>query len=89
VPLIRALFLMIALVSPALAETLSSDGAALATRANDAAKELRIYLADVAKAGGRPDFLTSAGFNAWMRSSALRCATKVAPRSSNGWLPAM
>jgi hypothetical protein len=47
---------MVALVSPALAETLSSDGAALATRANDAAKELRIYLADVAKAGGRPDF---------------------------------
>jgi hypothetical protein len=50
---------MVALVSPALAETLSSDGAALATRANDAAKELRIYLADVAKAGGRPDFSKS------------------------------
>jgi hypothetical protein len=47
---------MIALISPALAETSSSDGAALATRASDAAKELRTYLADLAKAGGRPDF---------------------------------
>jgi hypothetical protein len=50
------LLLLIAFVSPVLAETPSSDGAALATRASDAAKELRTYLADLAKAGGRPDF---------------------------------
>ena len=54
--LVRALLLIIALISPALAETSGSDGAALATRASDAAKELRTYLAEVAKAGGRPDF---------------------------------
>ena len=54
--LVRTLLLMIALASPALAETPSSDGAALATRASDAAKELRTYLADLAKTGGRPDF---------------------------------
>jgi hypothetical protein len=55
VDLVRALLLLIALVSPALAET--SDGAALASRASDAAKELRTYFGDVAKAGGRPDLL--------------------------------
>ena len=55
--LVRTLLLMIALASPALAETPSSDGAALATRASDVAKELlRTYLSDLAKAGGRPDF---------------------------------
>ena len=54
--LVRALLLLVALASPALAETPSSDGAALAARASDAAKELRTYLADLAKAGGRPDF---------------------------------
>ena len=54
--LVRALLLLVAFVSPVLAETPSSDGAALATRASDAAKELRTYLADLAKAGGRPDF---------------------------------
>jgi len=48
--------LLVALASPALAETPSSDGAALAARASDAAKELRTYLADLAKAGSRPDF---------------------------------
>ena len=52
--LVRALLLLVALVSPALAQT--DDGAALAGRASDAAKELRTYFADVAKAGGRPDF---------------------------------
>ena len=52
--LVRALLLLVALVSPALAQT--GDGAALAGRASDAAKELRTYFADVAKAGGRPDF---------------------------------
>ena len=54
--LVRALLLLVALASPALAETPSSDGAALAARASDAAKELRTYLADLAKAGGRPYF---------------------------------
>ena len=54
--LVRALLLLVALASPALAETPSSDGAALAARASDAAKELRTYLADLAKAGSRPDF---------------------------------
>ena len=52
--LVRALLLLVALVSPALAQ--SNDGAALAGRASDAAKELRTYFTDVAKAGGRPDF---------------------------------
>ena len=54
--LVRALLLLVALASPALAETPSSDGAALAARASDAAKELRTYLADLAKAGSWPDF---------------------------------
>jgi len=45
--------LLVALASPGLAETPSSDGAALAARASDAAKELRTYLADLAKAGER------------------------------------
>ena len=53
---IRALLLMAALVSPALAQTSFTDGAALATRAVDAAKELRTHLAEPAKAGARPDF---------------------------------
>ena len=53
---IRALLLMAALVSPALAQTSFTDGAALATRAVDAAKELRTHLAELAKAGARPDF---------------------------------
>ena len=53
---IRALLLMVALVSPALAQTSFADGAALAARAADAAKELRTHLAELAKAGGRPDF---------------------------------
>ena len=52
--LVRALLLLFALVSPALAQT--GYGAALAGRASDAAKELRTYFADVAKASGRPDF---------------------------------
>jgi hypothetical protein len=47
---------MAALVSPALAQTSFTDGAALATRAVDAAKELRTHLAELAKAGARPDF---------------------------------
>src|SRR6516164_9134734 len=53
---IRALLLMVALVSPALAQTSFADGAALAARAVDAAKELRTHLAEPAKAGARPDF---------------------------------
>ena len=53
---IGALLLMVALVSPALAQTSFADGAALAARAADAAKELRTHLAELAKAGGRPDF---------------------------------
>jgi len=56
---IRALLLMAALVSPALAQTSFTDGAALATRAVDAAKELRTHLAELAKAGARPDFSTA------------------------------
>jgi hypothetical protein len=46
------LLLLIALVSPAMAE----DGPSLAARASDAANLLQTYLDAVAKAGRRPDF---------------------------------
>lgn len=51
-PLVRALLLLIALLSPAMAE----DGSAIAARASDAASQLRTYLDGVAKGGGRPDY---------------------------------
>lgn len=52
VPLFRALLLLIALSSPALAE----DGSAIAAQAKDAATELQAYLDGVLKGGGRPDY---------------------------------
>ena len=50
---VRALLLFAALQSPALAQ---SDGAGLAAGAKAAADRLQLYLDDVAKTGGRPDF---------------------------------
>ena len=50
---VRALLLFAALQSPALAQT---DGAGLAAGAKAAADQLQLYLDDVAKTGGRPDF---------------------------------
>ena len=50
---VRALLLLIALQSPALAQ---SDGAGFAAGAKAAADRLQLYLDDVAKSGGRPDF---------------------------------
>ena len=50
---VRAFLLLVALQSPALAQT---DGASLAAGAKVAADQLQLYLDDVAKAGGRPDF---------------------------------
>lgn len=55
-PLFRALLLLFALVSPALAQNPPSDGPNLAAGAKDAANQLQTYLDDVSKAGGRPDF---------------------------------
>jgi hypothetical protein len=49
----KALLLLAALQSPALAQT---DGAGLAAGAKAAADQLQLYLDDVAKTGGRPDF---------------------------------
>lgn len=51
-----ALLLFVALQSPALAET---GGAGLAAGARAAADQLQLYLDDVAKSGGRPDFAKS------------------------------
>ncbi len=51
-PLVRALLLLIVLLSPAMAES----GSAIAARASDAASQLQTYLDGVAKGGGRPDF---------------------------------
>jgi len=53
VRLVRAWLLLVALQSPALAQT---DGAGLAAGAKAAADQLQLYLDGVAKAGGRPDF---------------------------------
>jgi hypothetical protein len=53
VRLVSALLLFVALQSPALAQT---DGAGLAAGAKAAADQLQLYLDDVAKSGGRPDF---------------------------------
>ena len=50
---VRALLLFVALQSPALAQ---SDGAGLAAGAKAAADQLQLYLDDVARTGGRPDF---------------------------------
>lgn len=50
---VRALLLFVVLQSPALAQT---DGAGLAAGATAAADQLQLYLDDVAKTGGRPDF---------------------------------
>lgn len=50
---VKALLLLVALQSPALAQT---DGASLAAGAKTAAAQLQLYLDDVAKSGGRPDF---------------------------------
>jgi hypothetical protein len=50
---VRALLLFVALQSPALAQT---DGASIAAGAKAAADRLQLYLDDVAKTGGRPDF---------------------------------
>lgn len=50
--LVRAFLLFVALQSPALA----TDGAGLAAGAKAAADQLQLYLDDVAKTGGRPDF---------------------------------
>lgn len=52
IPIVRALLLLIALLSPAMAE----DGPGLAAGASDAANQLQTYLDGVAKAGGRPDY---------------------------------
>jgi hypothetical protein len=51
-PLVRALLLLLALVSPAMADS----GTALAARAGDAAGQLQTYLDGVLKGGGRPDY---------------------------------
>jgi hypothetical protein len=50
---VKALLLLVALQSPALAQT---DGVGLAAGAKAAADQLQLYLDDVAKSGGRPDF---------------------------------
>lgn len=52
IPLFRTLLLLIALVSPAMAE----DGPSLAARAGDAANRLQAHFDTIAKAGDRPDF---------------------------------
>ena len=51
--LVRAFLLLVALQSPALAQT---GGAGLAAGAKAAADQLQLYLDAVAKTGGRPDF---------------------------------
>lgn len=50
---VRAVLLFVALQSPALAQT---DGAGLAAGAKAAADQLQLYLDDVERTGGRPDF---------------------------------
>ena len=54
IALFRALLLLMALVSPAIAE--DDSGPALAARANDAVNQLQTYFDATAKAGNRPDF---------------------------------
>jgi hypothetical protein len=49
-PFLRTLLLLLALLSPALAQ----DGAGLAAGANQAAQALELYIDSVAKSGGRP-----------------------------------
>src|SRR5580658_5589580 len=50
-PIVRILLVLLALASPALAQ----DGARDAAAARAAAQAFRVYVAGVAKAGGRPD----------------------------------
>jgi hypothetical protein len=51
-PILRSLLLLAALLSPALAQ----DGPQDAVSAKDAVQALQLYLDDVAKTGGRPDY---------------------------------
>jgi hypothetical protein len=51
-PILRSLLLLVALLSPAFAQ----DGPQSAAAAKDAVQALQLYLDDVAKAGGRPDY---------------------------------
>lgn len=55
-PFLRALLLLFALATPALAQNPAGDGLGSAAGAKDAANALQTYLAGVAKADGRPDF---------------------------------
>lgn len=74
-PLVRALLLLIALVSPAMAES----GSAIAARASDAASQLQIYLDGVAKVG----INTNAAWDsrATMRSMKLAAAASWSSKS--------
>ena len=51
-PLLRSLLLLIALLSPALAQ----DGSQSAVAAKEAARAMQLHLDGVTKAGGRPDY---------------------------------
>jgi hypothetical protein len=55
-PLIRALLLLLALSSPAMAGSGAESGSDLAARATGATSQLQTYLDTVLKNGGRPDY---------------------------------
>ncbi|SHJ31393.1 hypothetical protein SAMN05444159_0279 [Bradyrhizobium lablabi] len=52
-PLIRSVLLLIALIAPAFGQ----DGPKLSASAKDAVPALRLYLDEVTKSGGRPDYI--------------------------------
>jgi len=85
VRVVRALLLLVALQSPALAQT---DGAGLAAGAKAAADQLQLYLDDVARTGGRPDFAKPPAAELFARIFAVEQLNALPPPQANDipWL---
>jgi hypothetical protein len=83
-PILRSLVLLLALLSPAFAQ----DGPQTAADAKDAAQALQLYLGDVAKAGGRPDYTKPPAADLFRRVFDLAQLTALPPATAadTGWL---
>ena len=83
-PVLRALLLLIALLSPAFGQ----DGPQSAADAKDAAQAMQLYLGDVAKAGGRPDYTRPPASELFHRVFDLTQLTALPPTTAadTGWL---
>ena len=77
-PILRSLLLLVALLSPAFAQ----DGPQDAVSAKDAVQALQLYLDDVAKTGGRPDYTKPPASDLFQRVFDLARLTALPPPTS-------